>query len=245
MPESRDSRPDLETRLQWARRHMPLTKEEICLLPDLRGLRLACSIHIEPKMTAVLEGIMEHGAALFLTTCNPSTVRDEVVERLQGRGAAAHAWNGMGLPDVEKAERAALEWRPTHLWETGADLSAAGAAAVSSGGSRATSIRASMESTGSGISRLRALAAEGRFPGYPVFNCDDVPIKEGLHNRYLVGQTAWQTFTDRTRLSLHRKRVLVVGYGLVGRGVAAGGEIPRRCGQRGRAGSRAVAGGAL
>ena len=47
-----------------------------------------------------------------------------------------------------------------------------------------------------------------------------MPIKEGLHNRYLVGQTAWQTFTDRTQLSLHRKRVLVVGYGLVGRGVA-------------------------
>jgi len=77
-----------------------------------------------------------------------------------------------------------------------------------------------MESTGSGISRLRGLAADGRFPPYPVFNCDDVPIKEGLHNRYLVGQTAWQAFMDRTQLSLHRKRVLVVGYGLVGRGVA-------------------------
>jgi adenosylhomocysteinase len=226
MPESRDSRPDLETRLRWAGRHMPLTKEEIRLLPDLHGVRLACSIHIEPKMTAVLEGILEHGAALFLTTCSPSTVRDEVVERLQGRGAAAHAWNGMAQPDVDEAERAALEWGPTHLWETGADLSAAaaaapaGTAAVSAGGFRRTSIRASMESTGSGISRLRALAAEGRFPGYPVFNCDDVPIKEGLHNRYLVGQTAWQTFTSRTQLSLHRKRVVVVGYGLVGRGVA-------------------------
>ena len=77
-----------------------------------------------------------------------------------------------------------------------------------------------MECTGSGILRLRDLAAAHRFPSFPIFNCDEVPIKEGLHNRYLVGQSAWQAFTGRTQLSLHRKRVLVVGYGPVGMGVA-------------------------
>jgi adenosylhomocysteinase len=92
--------------------------------------------------------------------------------------------------------------------------------AIVSAGRGSAAVVAGMESTGSGIARLRAFGAAGRFPGYPIFNCDDVPIKEGLHNRYLVGQSAWQAFTERTQLSLHRKRVLVVGYGLVGRGVA-------------------------
>jgi adenosylhomocysteinase len=92
--------------------------------------------------------------------------------------------------------------------------------AIVAAGSGRTSVVAGMESTGSGIARLRAFEAAGSFPGYPLFNCDDVPIKDGLHNRYLVGQSAWQAFTERTQLSLHRKRVLVVGYGLVGRGVA-------------------------
>ena len=229
MSESRDLLPDLERRLRWAERNMPLTMEEIRLLPDLKGVRLACSIHIEPKVASSLEGLLGRGAELFLTTCNPATVRDEVVQRFEGRGVAAHAWKGMSAPDFAEAERRALEWGPTHLWETGANLTVAGSspgvASSSSRGVRAnaaapSTVRASMESTGSGISRLRGLAADGRFPPYPVFNCDDVPIKEGLHNRYLVGQTAWQAFMDRTQLSLHRKRVLVVGYGLVGRGVA-------------------------
>ena len=80
-------------------------------------------------------------------------------------------------------------------------------------------------SGGHGVDRLGHHASHpppgaGPVSPYPVFNCDNVPLKEGLHNRYLVGQTAWQAFTERTQLGLHRKRVLVVGYGLVGQGVA-------------------------
>ena len=204
----------LDARLEWIARHMPLTAEVVRGMPSLAGVRLACSVHIEPKMAHGLEGLMERGAALFLTTCNPATVRDDVVRRLQSRGAAAHAWNGMGASDTAEAERRALEWNPTHVWETGANL----ARAVVAGGG--AGIAAGMETTGSGVSRLRSLAAEGRFPPFPIYNCDGVPIKEGLHNRYLVGQTAWHTFTERTRLSLQRMRILVVGYGPVGQGVA-------------------------
>jgi adenosylhomocysteinase len=223
MDDGRAEAPDLDSRLAWVKRHMPLTEEEIRLLPDLHGVRLACSVHLEPKVAASLEGLLDRGAALFLTTCNAATVRDEVVHRMEARGAAAHAWRGMGAADTAEAERRALAWKPTHLWETGANLTAALAA---SGGGGA-GVAAGMESTGSGITRLRALSTNGTFPGFPIYNCDEVPIKERLHNRYLVGQTAWHTFTERTRLSLQRKRVLVVGYGLVGRGVA---EVARSLG---------------
>ncbi len=215
MDDGREESLSLDSRLQWITRHMPLTAEEIRLLPSLEGVRLACSLHLEPKVAPSLEGLLERGAEVFLTACNPATVRDEVVKRLESRGARAHAWNGMAPSDVAEAERRALEWRPTHLWETGANLASAVAAA---GGS--SPIQAGMETTGSGIARLRALAGSGRLPPFPIYNCDEVPIKEGLHNRYLVGQTAWHTFTARTRLSLHQKRVVVVGYGPVGRGVA-------------------------
>jgi adenosylhomocysteinase len=53
-----------------------------------------------------------------------------------------------------------------------------------------------------------------------VFNWDDLPVKEGLHNRHMVGLTAWHTFFARTGLTLHEKTVLVIGYGDVGAGVA-------------------------
>jgi adenosylhomocysteinase len=201
-------------------------------------VRLACSIHLEPKAVPSLEAMLDRGAALFITTCNPATVRDEVVERLRARGAQAHAWKGMTAEDAAEADRRAISWGPTHLWEMGARLSAhaasSGAAATPPRTAAAVMPRtaaavmprtaaavvAGMESTGSGIALLTRLAEEGRFPPWPVFNCDDVPLKEGLHNRYLVGQSAWHAFTQCTQLSLHRKRVLVVGYGLVGQGVA-------------------------
>jgi adenosylhomocysteinase len=207
--------PDLDARIDWIGRHMTLTAAQVSALPRLDGVRLACSVHLEPKMVLSVEGVIARGAAVFLTACNPATTRDAVVERLAARGAVVRAAHGMSSDAAAEAVREALDWKPTHLYEMGADLSAAMASSPAARG-----VRAGLEVTGSGISRLRRLADEGRFPPYPVFDCDDVPIKEGLHNRYLVGQSAWQAFTERTELSLHRKRVLVVGYGLVGQGVA-------------------------
>ena len=37
----------------------------------------------------------------------------------------------------------------------------------------------------------------------------------------MVGLTTWCAFFSQTYLSLHEKRVLVVGYGMVGQGLAA------------------------
>jgi len=194
---------------------MPLTATQAEAFPSLSGIRLACSIHLDPKIAPGISALMKKGAAIFITTCNPTTVRDEVVAWLVREGAEAHAWKDMSGTDFIEAARQAIAWRPTHVWEMGATL----VSEIVDSGARPP-LRAGMECTGSGIARLKRLAAEGRLPPAPLFNGDEVPIKEGLHNRYLVGQSAWQAFTERTELSLHRKNVLVIGYGLVGQGVA-------------------------
>jgi adenosylhomocysteinase len=206
---------DLERSLAWARRHMVVTQAQLDQLPHLAGVRLACSIHLTYHSLVALEGLAAKGAQLFVTTCNPATVDDECVQRLLAQGSQGHAWLNMSAPDQADGIERALAWQPTHLFEMGADLSAA---ATTRGGP--ASVRAGLEVTGSGISRLEQLAAAGKPVPFPILNCDDVPIKEGLHNRFLVGLMTWHTFTARTRLSLHGKRVLVIGYGLVGEGVA-------------------------
>ncbi|MAI64247.1 MAG: hypothetical protein CL600_05120, partial [Alteromonas sp.] len=99
--------------------------------------------------------------------------------------------------------------------EMGADLTAR-FHEISSKGASVPNVKASLEATGSGISRLNGMS-----PQYPIFNWDDLPVKEGLHNRHMVGLSAWQTFFQTTHLTLHEKVVVVVGYGLVGQGVAA------------------------
>lgn len=202
--------------LDWTRRHMPRTRRNLAALPELSGMRLACSMHLDIKIVPLIEGLLDRGAQIFLVTCNPATVRDQVVNHLRSRGARVQAWRDMSTGEQAQAIQEALDWGPTHLCELGADLSVALAAQPPAGSGPARgSIRAALEGTGSGITRIKELQIN-----YPVFNWDDLPVKEGLHNRYMVGLSTWQTFFNRTQLSLHEKQVVVIGYGLVGQGVA-------------------------
>ena len=199
-----------EQQLAWAEVQMPVTRVVGARLPDLSAVRLAYSGHLSLNIVPALASLLDRGGRLFLTTCNPATVRDAVVAYLKDRGAEAYAWKAMP-PEAHRAGiDKALAWQPTHTCEMGADLTAA---AHHSG---VTTIRAALEATGSGINRLKGVDLR-----YPVFNWDDLPVKEGLHNRHMVGLTTWNMFFERTWLSLHGKRVVVVGYGLVGQGVAA------------------------
>ncbi len=203
-----------ERELAWARTQMVRVQRALAELPDLTGMRLACSLHLDLKMTPLLEGLLERGAQLFITTANPSTVRDEVAQRLQSAGASVDAWFGMSQQAYLDSIQHALDWGPTHLCEMGADLSEA----LYARRPAQVQVRAGLEATGSGISRLVKLPLD-----YPMFNWDDLPVKEGLHNRYMVGLTTWHTFFERTHLTLHGKKALVVGYGSVGRGLASVG----------------------
>lgn len=214
MPSAKTRHTDFLTWLDWTKRNMPLTHDTGTALPSFDGVRLACSVHLDIKMIPAFEALLVRGAKLFLTTCNPTTVRDDVVKHLQDLGADTYAWRGMSDTDYREGIRRALAWQPSHTCEMGADLTVAAheAAAHETGES---TVRCGLEATGSGINRLAALSLR-----YPVFNWDDLPIKEGLHNRYLVGLSTWQSFCERTMLSLHGKHVVVVGFGLVGQGVA-------------------------
>jgi adenosylhomocysteinase len=201
----------IEQELIWIRHHMPRLRRVVASLPELSGVRLACSVHLEIKMIPLFEALLARGAQLFLTTCNPNTVRLEVVNWLVKNGARAEAWHGMPPAAYTAALQRALDWQPTHLCEMGAGLTTTWHQRIPT----PTGVQASLESTGSGLSRVRGMQL-----CYPVFNCNNLPIKEGLHNRHMVGLTTWQAFFERTRLSLHEKRVLVIGFGSVGRGVA-------------------------
>ncbi|MGO1296147.1 MAG: adenosylhomocysteinase [Vibrio sp.] len=202
---------DFTAELRWATQHLTRTEKALEALPDLSQVRLACNMHLDLKMAPLVAGLLDKGAAVYLTTCNPTTVQDEVVDYLKRKGAVGDAWRDMDNCDWQRSFDNALAWQPTHLCEMGADLTTC---LHQTGGS--STVRAGLEATGSGINRL-----QGMTPQYPIFNWDDLPVKEGLHNRHMVGLTAWHTFFQTTHLTLHEKVVIVIGYGLVGQGTAA------------------------
>ncbi|TCS41774.1 adenosylhomocysteinase [Reinekea marinisedimentorum] len=202
---------DLQKQIDWQFTHMPRTRAAVESLGDCSGKRLAACTHLDQKMITFYEGYLKKGGELFLTTCNPTTVRDEVVEYLVERGAEACAWKDMSDADWKFSFQKALQWKPDYICEFGGDLTTAYHESETS-----APLIAGLEGTGSGVSRLQKLSLQ-----YPVFNWDDLAAKEGLHNRHMVGLTTWQAFMERTHLSLHEKKVLVIGAGLVGQGVAA------------------------
>lgn len=186
---------------------------------DLRRIRIACSIHLDIKMIPVIEALVRTGADVLLLTCNAATVRDEVCEHLAGVGAQVRARLGMSEEERVAAMDGAIAQHPQFICEMGADLTCRLLAAHPSA---AAAVRAGMEATGTGVLRLRPLALP-----FPMFDWDTLPLKQGLHNRYLVGLTVWTTFLNVARVTLYGRRVLVIGYGPVGQGIA---EYARRLG---------------
>lgn len=79
----------LAKEVAWASQNMPRTLRQVAALPDLSGVRLACCMHLDMKMIPLVQGILDKGAQVFLTTCNPTTVQDDVVAWLVERGAEA------------------------------------------------------------------------------------------------------------------------------------------------------------
>ena len=72
-----------------------------------------------------------------------------------------------------------------------------------------------LEATTSGIHQL-----SGQNIPFPVFDWNDIALKDRIHNRHHVGIQTWPAFSDITGLAIHGRTVLVIGFGPVGRGVA-------------------------
>ena len=203
----------VEQRLKWARRHLRVTRWALSTLPEVAGVRLAATVHLDDKTAVVVEELLTRGAEVYLAAPSTLTTHDDVVDYLTERGARAHAWRAMSEDDRIEGVHRALVWGPTHTCEMGADLSVL--AVKLAPGEQGTGIRAGLEATQTGVNALVGLDLP-----YPVFNWDHVPVKSGLHNRYAVGQGTWIAFVNATQLSLQGTRVLVIGFGPVGHGLA-------------------------
>jgi adenosylhomocysteinase len=172
------------------------------------GERLLVVCHLDVKTVPYFEALVEKGAEVWAHAANPATTRDAVADHLGSMGVHARARKG-DPPERHAAHlESAVAAGPTLLSEMGAD------ATVATRG-RLQGVRGGIEATGTGIKRLAGLDLR-----YPVFDWDGVPIKQGLHNRHLVGLMATNTFLNVTGLSLYGKAALIVGYGPVGRGAA-------------------------
>ncbi len=172
------------------------------------GLTLGLNLHLTSLTAALVRELRLGGGTIAVSAANPNTTHPSAVALLRELDVEVYTGG-----DMENRHLQVLDHQPDIVADVGFDLIATLLE------KRPTQkVRAAVEITRSGIHRLRALKSP---PGLPVLNITDGRLKDAVENRHGVGEGVWQAVTRLTGMHLAGRRLVVVGYGPVGRGLAA------------------------
>jgi len=212
---SRIKNPDLasqidEGQIAWFRHVSPLTEyfARRVARRDYRGKRLAYWGHITGQnIIVMMSALKQAGAEIVMGACNIDSTDDAVAAYAVSLGIKVFGWQGMSLAEYQENLAAVRGFEANYLCDMGGELCVAYL-------DKAPPVMGALEATMTGLHLIR----KHRLP-FPVFNWNDITLKD-LHNRYHVGDTVWPVFNHVTGMSLFGRRVLVIGQGPVGKGIA-------------------------
>ena len=210
--------PSGERKIDWAAEWMPVlgrVRGELVADGSLRGRRVAVILPVEPKTAYLASALAEAGAEVAVAF-QGAMVHDDVAAGLAARGVEVFARRGSSRAEELEHFEAVLARRPEVVLDDRADLIRL--AHTTHPAALETLVGASEETT-SGVAALRAMAADGTLR-VPCIAANDARSKLLFDNRYGSGQSVVTAVCDATNLLLAGKRVVVVGYGWVGRGIA-------------------------
>ncbi len=170
------------------------------------GLTVGLNLHLTPLTAALVRELMLGGGTWVVSAANTGTTHPDAVAMLRSLGVEVYTGGGYGDRHAH-----VLEHRPQLLADVGFGL----IGALLDGGD-ADAIRGAVEITRSGIQALRA---HDNIP-FPVVNINDGRLKNAVENRHGVGEGIWRAVGTYTGMHLAGRRLLVIGYGPVGRGLA-------------------------
>ncbi len=206
-------------RVEWAAREMPVLKllrERFERERPLEGLRIAACLHVTTETANLALALQAGGAQVALCASNPLSTQDEAAAALVEAGIPTFAIKGEDTDTYYRHINLALDQKPHITMDDGADL-------VSTLHRDRQELLAGIiggtEETTTGVIRLTAMAAAGALR-YPVIAVNDADTKHLFDNRYGTGQSTLDGITRATNVLWAGKRVVVIGYGWCGRGVA-------------------------
>lgn len=173
------------------------------------GMTIALNLHLT-SLTAALVRELELGGGTFVVSgASPATTHAGTVEMLRNEGIEVYTGRG-------RADRfaAVLDHQPDLIVDVGFELVNA---LLDRRPEQAERTRGAIEITRSGITRLRERVDDLPFP---VLNINDGRLKNAVENRHGVGEALWQAVAQLTGMHLAGRRVAVLGYGPVGKGLA-------------------------
>ncbi len=200
----------LEGELNWLRYVSPIT-EHYCrqiAQRDYRGKRLAYWGHITAQNVIPMVALKQVGAEIVVGACNTESTDDAAAAYLDTKGILVLGWQGMSQADYEEHMQLVRGFEADYLCDMGGELSVAYL-------DKTPPVKGGLEATTSGLHLLRKHSLP-----FPVFDWNSIPLKDRLENRFHVGDGVWPAFSHVTGLGLFGRRVLVIGYGPVGKGIA-------------------------
>ena len=205
---------------QWAKSHMQILDNSINRhkkSKPLKGITLGFCLHITKETSVLLMGAKELGATVACCGGNPLTTQDDIAAFLASQGIHVYSWHGQSLKEYDWCIDQVLKHKPAILTDDGADMNIK---AHFDKRFSSMNILGATEETTAGVTRIRAVENQGKLR-YPVILVNEAYTKHMFDNRYGTGQSTIDGYLRAMNLLMASKRVVVVGYGWVGRGVAA------------------------
>ncbi|WOC39458.1 adenosylhomocysteinase [Polaribacter sp. HL-MS24] len=216
----------------WGRKEMDLAEAEMPGLMSLReeygasqplkGARIAGCLHMTIQTAVLIETLQALGAEVTWSSCNIFSTQDQAAAAIAATGTAVYACKGMNEEEFDWCIEQTLffgeDKKPLNMiLDDGGDLTNM---VLDRYPELAAGINGLSEETTTGVHRLYERVKNGTLP-MPAININDSVTKSKFDNKYGCKESAVDAIRRATDIMLAGKRVVVCGYGDVGKGTAA------------------------
>ncbi|GMN06849.1 adenosylhomocysteinase [Croceitalea sp. MTPC5] len=216
----------------WGRKEIELAEAEMPGLMALReeygdeqplkGARIAGCLHMTIQTAVLIETLVALGADVTWSSCNIFSTQDHAAAAIAAAGIPVYAWKGMNEEEFDWCIEQTLffgeDRKPLNMiLDDGGDLTNM---VLDQYPELAAGIKGLSEETTTGVHRLYERVKNGTLP-MPAINVNDSVTKSKFDNKYGCKESAVDAIRRATDTMLAGKRVVVAGYGDVGKGTAA------------------------
>src|SRR5690606_38098499 len=216
----------------WGRKEIELAEAEMPGLMSLRekykesqplkGARIAGCLHMTIPTAVLIETLQALGAEATRSPWNIFSTQDQAAAGVAATGTAPYAWTDMTEEEfywcIEQTLFFGEDRKPLNMiLDDGGDLTNM---VLDKYPELAAGINGLSEETTTGVHRLYERMKAGTLP-MPAINVNDSVTKSKFDNKYGCRESAVDAIRRATDVMLAGKRVVVCGYGDVGKGTAA------------------------
>lgn len=181
-----------------------------------KGVRIGMALHVTKETGVLVRTLIDGGAEVAITSCNPLSTQDDVVAALKKEGVKVYGYKGETKKEYYEYLQKVIDFKPNITIDDGCDL-------VNEIHLRhpelIKNIIGGCEETTTGVLRLKAMEKDGVLR-YPVMAVNDNNTKHLMDNYYGTGQSTLDGIIRATNVLIAAKVVVVAGYGDCGKGVA-------------------------